>query len=84
MAALISKDYRDYLPREGEPEWHNKKGAPITISAAFGGLGLVIGLVIGWTTELREAPPAVIGGLLGMLGTDFYYRFLRIVPFDRD
>ncbi|MGH2906121.1 MAG: hypothetical protein ACRDKI_05065 [Solirubrobacterales bacterium] len=68
------EDYRDDLPRE---PWHNRKSAPVTLSTAAGGIGLLAGLTVGWLTDLREAPPAVVGGLVGMLGFDFYWRFVR-------
>ncbi len=74
---LISDDYRDYLPDPDREHWTNRKGAPVTLSAAAGGVGLIVGLVVGWTTELREAAPAVIGALAGMLGFDFYWRHVR-------
>lgn len=77
MTPLISDDYRDYLPDENREHWTNRKGAPWTLSSAAGGVGLVVGLVVGWLTELREAPPALIGGLVGMLGFDFYWRHVR-------
>lgn len=77
MAPLISDDYRDYLPIEDRQHWTNRKGAPITLSTAAGGFGLLAGLTIGWLTDLREAPPAVIGGLAGMFAFDFYWRHVR-------
>ena len=40
-------------------------------------VGLVIGLIIGWTTILREGSMATIGAIVGMLGFDFYWRFVR-------
>ena len=73
---FYSSDYRDYLPKEREP-WHKRKGAPITLSSAAGGVGLVLGLTIGWLTDLREAPVAAIGGIGGMLVFDFYWRHVR-------
>ena len=66
---FYSSDYRDYLPKEREP-WHKRKGAPITLSSAAGGVGLVL-------TDLREAPVAAIGGIGGMLVFDFYWRHVR-------
>lgn len=74
---MVSKDASDYLPDENRPHWTNRKGAPITLSAAAGGVGLVAGLIIGWSTILREGPLAAIGALVGMLGFDFYWRFVR-------
>jgi hypothetical protein len=76
MAALISKDHRDYLEPERE-HWTNRKGAPWTLSSAAGGVGLVAGLIVAWLTTLREGPAAVIGGLIGMLGFDFYWRWVK-------
>lgn len=76
MAPLISKDHRDYQEPDRE-HWTKRAGPPITLSSAAGGVGLLIGLVIGWTTELREATPAVVGALGGMLGFDFYWRHVR-------
>jgi hypothetical protein len=75
--AWPSKDHRDYLDDVERPEWHNRKGAPATLSSAAGGVGIVIGLLIGWLTPWREAPLAVIGGFAGVLGFDFYWRFVR-------
>lgn len=74
---MISKEPADYLPDPARAHWTNRKGAPITLSAAAGGVGLVIGLIIGWTTILREGSMATIGAIVGMLGFDFYWRFVR-------
>lgn len=76
MAPLISKDYRDYLEKD-RPDWRNRKGAPIMFSAAVGGVGILVGLTVGWLTDLREAPAGAIGGIAGMLGFDFYWRWIR-------
>ena len=76
MAALISKDHKDYLEPE-RPHWTNRKSAPITLSTAAGGVGVVGGLVLGWLTTINEAPAAVIGGLIGILGFDFYWRWVK-------
>jgi hypothetical protein len=76
MAALISKDHKDYQEPERE-HWHNRPSAPITLSTAAGGVGVVGGLVLGWLTTINEAPAAVIGGLIGVLGFDFYWRWVR-------
>lgn len=75
--ALFSRDHRDYQEPTDRTHWTNRKGAPITLSTAAGGVGLLVGLIIGWTTDLREAPLAVIGGLGGMLGFDFYWRWVK-------
>ncbi len=84
MSKLHTSDYRDYLPDENRPHWTNRKGAPISLSSAAGGVGLLAGLIIGWTTDLRETAPALIGGLVGMLGFDFYWRFVRdVLPGNR-
>jgi hypothetical protein len=76
MAPLISKDHRDYLEPD-RPHWTNRKSAPITLSTAAGGVGVVGGLVVGWLTTIIEAPAAVIGGLIGALTFDFYWRWVR-------
>ena len=65
MTPLISKDHKDYLEPTDRPHWTNRKGAPITLSTAAGGVGVVSGLVLGWLTTINEAPAAVIGGLIG-------------------
>jgi hypothetical protein len=72
-----STDFKDYSDDAERPAWHNRQGPPAVIAAAFGGFGLVVGLVLGWLTDLRTAPPAVVGGLVGILGFDFYWRFVR-------
>jgi F0F1-type ATP synthase assembly protein I len=77
MAALISKDHRDYLEPEDRPSWTNRKGAPATLSSAAGGVGILAGLIVGWLTDFREGPTAVIGGLVGLLGFDFYWRWVK-------
>lgn len=74
---MVSKDPADYLPAPDRSHWTNRKGAPITLSAAAGGAGLIVGLIVGWCTILREGPLAAIGALVGMLGFDFYWRFVR-------
>ncbi|MBI2690812.1 MAG: hypothetical protein HYX29_02530 [Solirubrobacterales bacterium] len=79
MAALISKDHKDYQEPDRE-HWTNRKGAPITLSTAAGGVGVVGGLVLGWLTTANEAPAAVIGGLIGVLGFDFYWRWVKDIP----
>lgn len=73
---IFSDDYRDYIDKP-RPKWHQRRGAPITKSSAAGGLGILIGLVVGWTTDLREAPAGVVGGIGGMLLFDFYWRWIR-------
>jgi hypothetical protein len=73
---FYSSDYREYVPKEREP-WHKRKGPPLTLSSAAGGVGLVVGLVIAWLTDFREAPAAAIGGIGGMLSFDFYWRHVR-------
>jgi hypothetical protein len=75
--AGLSKDFKDYADDAPKPAWHSRKGPPAMIAFAFGGLGLVAGLVVGWLTDWREAPPAVIGGFIGILSFDFYWRFVR-------
>ncbi|MGH2958501.1 MAG: hypothetical protein ACRDKE_02780 [Solirubrobacterales bacterium] len=77
MAPLISKDHKDYLEPTDRPHWTNRKGAPITLSTAAGGVGVVGGLLLGWLTTINEAPAAVLGGLIGVLGFDFYWRWVK-------
>jgi hypothetical protein len=77
MAALISKDHRDYQDPTDRPHWTNRKGAPITLSTGAGGVGVIAGLLVGWLSTINEAPAAVIGGLLGILGFDFYWRWVK-------
>lgn len=72
----LSDDHRDYV-NPSRPEWHERRGAPITKSSAAGGIGILIGLIIGWTTDLREAPAGVVGGIGGMLLFDFYWRWIK-------
>jgi F0F1-type ATP synthase assembly protein I len=77
MAALISKDHKDYQEPTDRAHWTNRKGAPITLSTAAGGVGVVGGLVLGWLTTINEAPAVLIGGLIGILGFDFYWRWVK-------
>ena len=75
--AWPSKDHKDYMDDAPRPQWHNRRGAPAMLAAAFGGVGVAVGLAVGWLTPWREAPPVVIGGLAGILGFDFYWRYVR-------
>lgn len=77
IMSLFSRDHRDFHEPTDRPHWTNRKGAPITLSSAAGGVGVVIGFIIGWTTDLREAPVVVIAGLVGMLSFDFYWRWVK-------
>jgi ABC-type xylose transport system permease subunit len=75
--SLLSKDHRDFQDDGPRPKWTNRKGAPIMLSSAAAGVGVVIGFIIGWTTDLREAPVVLIAGLAGMLSFDFYWRWVK-------
>ena len=72
-----SKDWNDYRDDVDRGPWHSRPGAPITISFAWGGLGVVVGLIIGWCTSLPNAATAVICGVAFVLAFDFYWRFVR-------
>ncbi len=72
----FSDDYRDYIDKP-RPSWHQRSGAPLAKSSAVGGFGILVGLVVGWTTDLREAPAGVVGGVGGMLLFDFYWRWIK-------
>lgn len=73
---FFSDDPADYINPE-RPNWRERRGAPLILSATFGGIGLVIGLILGWITELREAPAGIVGGVGGMLLFDFYWRWVK-------
>lgn len=73
---IFSDDPADYVNPE-RPSWRERRGAPLSLSATFGGIGLLIGLVVGWTTEFREAPAGLVGGVGGMLLFDFYWKWIR-------
>jgi hypothetical protein len=72
-----SKDYRDYLDDGPKTVWHARKPAPMKFSLAIGAAGVLAGLTVGWCTSQREAPLALIGGFAGVLGLDFYWRYVR-------
>lgn len=74
---FFSDDYRDYLDDVPQPKWHERKAAPVIKSSAAGGVGILIGLIVAWSTELREAPAGIIGGVGAMLAYDFYWRWIR-------
>lgn len=73
---LLSDDPGDYVNPQ-RPDWRERRGAPLSLSTAFGGVGFSVGLILGWTTELREAPAALVGSVGGMLIFDFYWRWVR-------
>ncbi|MGB0871647.1 MAG: hypothetical protein ACPGYP_00770 [Solirubrobacterales bacterium] len=73
---IFSDDPADYVNPD-RPDWRERRGPPMTLSSAFGGIGFVIGLILGWTTDLREAPAALVGAVGGMLIFDFYWRWIK-------
>lgn len=77
MVNYFTGDHRQHQERTDLPHWTNRKGAPITLSTAAGGVGVVSGLVLGWLTTINEAPAVVVGGLIGVLGFDFYWRWVK-------
>ncbi|MFY9487443.1 MAG: hypothetical protein WAP35_01940 [Solirubrobacterales bacterium] len=76
---LIPQDHRDYIFSPPAEPWHARQSAPAKQSVVATTTGILAGLIFGIVADTNDMVSLLIGGVLGAVGMDTYWRYIRHV-----